>query len=539
MALVAIPLSISLALAGGATPTMGIITAVWAGLLAALLGGSNFNVVGPTGALSGILAAFALTHGAQALPYLAVLSGLLIAVVFALRLERFIILIPASVVHGFTLGVALTIGLNQFNFALGLAPHVQHDTLVANLLESLRHLGEINLAAAGLFVAGLALLLVLSARAPKVPWIILVALGGMGLGALSRLHVVPLMLPTLLSKFGQIPGQIAAPVLPSLHGLNAGLIAPVFTITLVAVLETLISAKIADGMTRTKANQRREMLGLAIANIGSGLMGGIPATAALARTSLNVKTGARHRTSAGLAALTVALISAVLLPFFSYLPLAIVASILVFVALRMVKAEHFAQLYRYDRASFYLSLAVAAITFGIDPMIGIGVGVGAALLMFVYRLSAANAEVNLNDEAHNIIQRVPATSLAAAEHQGDTVVYRFTGELIYLNAQAHLKAVERINGDTSAVILSLRRLYYLDTDGIEALAEMVESLERRDMVVMVAGANQLIAPLLQRAVWYQQLKRDGRIAETTDQALTSLRRRRSRTGTYVAPSLAA
>ena len=130
VSLVSIPLSISLAVAAGATPLMGIITAIWAGLLAAIFGGSNFNIVGPTGALSGILAVFAISHGANSLPALAILSGIIIIISFIFHFEKYIILIPSSVIHGFTLGVAFIIGLNQLNFALGLKNLPVHESFI-------------------------------------------------------------------------------------------------------------------------------------------------------------------------------------------------------------------------------------------------------------------------------------------------------------------------------------------------------------------------------------------------------------------------
>ena len=145
VSLVSIPLSISLAVAANATPLMGIITAIWAGLLASILGGSNFNVVGPTGALSGILAIFAISHGAGALPSLAIVTGLIIIIFFVFHLEKYIILIPSSVIHGFTLGVAFIIGLNQINFALGLKDLSAHEHYIQNVFESLKNIGQIDI----------------------------------------------------------------------------------------------------------------------------------------------------------------------------------------------------------------------------------------------------------------------------------------------------------------------------------------------------------------------------------------------------------
>ena len=204
VALVSIPLSVSLALAAGATPQMGIITAVWAGLAAAILGGSSFNIVGPTGALSGILAAYALSHGVETLPLLAILSGVLILIVFVLKLERYIVLIPASVIHGFTLGVALIIGLGQLNSAFGISPKQIHESFIGNLFETFGHIGDFVLASTVFTIAGVVFLHVLSKFLPKFPAAIILTMLGIVLGMLTEKNICDMNLATIDSKYGEI-----------------------------------------------------------------------------------------------------------------------------------------------------------------------------------------------------------------------------------------------------------------------------------------------------------------------------------------------
>lgn len=526
VSLVSIPLSISLALAAGATPLMGIITAVWAGILAALLGGSHYNIVGPTGALSGILATYAFLHGVEALPFLAILTGVMVLAVFLLKLERFIVLIPGSVVHGFTLGVAFIIGLNQLNFALNLNGLHKHERFIDNLLESLRHISDANVAIALITVAGIALLLLLSKYAPKIPGVIILALVGILLGYLSNTGVMAFDLPTLATKYGDIPAKIIAMPTFSLGMLTRDAVATGFTIMLIAILETLISAKIADGMTKTKFNQRKEIFGLALANVGAGLFGGIPATAALARTTLNVNTGANHSTSAIVSSVAIAVISLLLLPYFKFLPLAMVAAILIYVAIKMVKGEHYRQLYRFDKQAFYLSLLVAAVTIIWDPIVGIAVGTVITLLAFVNQLATANAEINVNDAEHKLIQRLPAQELDTMSREGDLVVYRFAGELVYINAQSHIETIRRLSDDVHTVVLSMRNLYYVDLDGIESLAEIIDDLMVHKKKVVLAGIGKTIQPLMEKAHWYQNMVKKGDVYDSTPDALAALRKKK-------------
>lgn len=526
VALVSIPLSISLSLAGGGTPQMGIITAIWAGLIASLLGGSNYNIVGPTGALSGILASYALLHGIATLPLLAILTGIIILVVFLLRLERFIILIPASTIHGFTLGVAFIIGLNQLNGALGITPHEVHETFIANLFESIEVIGSLNLIVTAIFLVGVTALFYLKSAFPKFPNVIFVALIGVGLGLLSDQGVLPFTLPTILTKYGAIPSAIFSFSTFSsdvISNINKSLLLTALAVSVVAILETLISAKIADGMTRTRFNERKEIFGLAIANIGSGLLGGIPATAALARTSLNISTGATNKMSATISSIAVAIISVIFISYFQYLPLCMVAAILVYVAARMVTAEHFKELYHYDRRSFYLALFVAFITVVWEPIIAIGIGTIISLLLFVNDLATANAEVNINNHKNKLLNRVSAGELASIKNHGATIVYRIAGEFVYINSQSHRTYLETINSKTKRVVISMRNLYYIDVDGLNCLGEIIETLKLQGKKVAITSINQHIEPLLNKSKWFIKFKKEGFVYQSTPDALKNLK----------------
>lgn len=521
VSLVSLPLSISLSIASGATPLMGVITAVWAGLFAAVFGGSNYNIVGPTGALSGLLAAFALTHGAQALPLLALLSGLITFVAFLLRWERYIVFIPASVVHGFTLGVAFIIGLNQLNFAFGLSNLPVHSEFIANVGESLRNLGNANLVATTLFASGLCALLFIAKKFPKTPGAIFLAGAGIGLGYLSETGTVPIQLQTLFSRYGEIPASIFSFPDLSLSAIDRATVLAATTVAIVAILETLISAKIAGGMTRTKFNQRKELFGLAVANVASGLTGGIPATAALARTALNVRAGATHSSSAIINAISVAIIALVLLPAFKYLPLAIVASILVFVAIRMVEREHFKHLFRHDRYAFGLSIFVAGVTVIEDPILGIVAGSAVALLGVVKKLSQVQGEITINRN-REFLGRHLAQSLKELEDHGDILVYRLAGELTYINCQGLCETADLIKEDTKKVVLGFRNLFYVDIDGLDNIAEIIESLEQRGKIVALSGINPAIAPFIEKTEWYKRLAKQKLLFSSSRQAVTAL-----------------
>lgn len=522
VSLVSIPLSISLAVAANSTPIMGIITAFWAGLIASLFGGSNYNIVGPTGALSGILAMFAITYGATSLPALAIMSGVIILIFFVLHFERYIILIPSSVIHGFTLGVAFIIGLNQINSAFGLKGLIQHEKFISNVLESFSHLGQFDPGTVILFLGTLITLFVFLKLIPKIPGPIIVAPIGIFLGYLSEVGIIGAKFQTLHSKFGDIIGSeiFRMPSL-SFNFMDINLFKAGLAIAVVAILETLISAKIADNMTKTKSNHRKEMLGLGFANFASGIFGGIPATAALARTSLNVKSGATNKISATISSIMIALVSVVFISYFKYLPMAVVASILMYVAFRMVEAEHFKHIYTHNKSAFGVSIVVALITVIQDPIVGILVGSVISLLIFVNHFSKAQSEIIINKDKKMVAKIQTLKFNEMEKHGGDVIVYRFAGQMNYINSQSHLENLSKING-AHTLILNFRNLFYIDVDGLDSLKEIIDSMKEKGKKVIISSAGPFIIPVLEREDWFEEMKRASMVFNSTTEALKTL-----------------
>jgi len=517
VSLVSMPLSISLAVASGSTPTNGIITAIWAGLIAAIFGGSNFNVTGPTGALSGLIAAHVVIHGASSLPILALIAGGFILLAYALKLQRYLIFIPSSVVNGFTLGVALIIGFNQMNAALGLYGLPKHEKFFENIVESFKHIPDTSLSTFGVFALFLIAIFALRKTLPRLPGALALSPIGILLGYLATTEAIPLKLATLGSVFGTIEFKFFE--VPSLE-FSPVFITTAAAIALVAILETMLSAKIADGMTGTKHNEKKEMLGLGLANIASGLAGGIPATAALARTALNIKTGATDKMSAAISSISLALISFLLLRYFSYIPMAVIAAILVFVAVQMIEREHFARFYRYQRSGFWISILVAGVTFYEDPIIGIIFGTALALLLFVERLSRGHFDIKLNTFEDGIVRSISGDRLDEIEEDADVLLYSIKGKLAYINSRAHIDRFEQNLSKYKVVILRLRSVYFIDLDGAEALDEIIEIIEKRGQKVCLTSTSQNVADLLEQvSLNYKKLKERGLVFKKAREAL--------------------
>ena len=521
VSLISIPLSVSLAVASNASPTVGILTAVWAGLMAAIFGGSHYNIVGPTGALSGIIAVFVITQGAALLPSLAVITGLIILLSYFLRLERYLIFVPGSVIHGFTLGVAFIIGLNQLNGALGLTGLKQHPEFVANIKESLVHLGNASASALGIFVVFLIGLLLFKKYIPKLPGAIFLAPVGIFLGYLSEKGLISLDLITLGEKFTDISFTL---IEVSHFSWNIAILKTALVVALVAILETMLSAKIADAMTQTKYNERHEMLGLSMANIVVGLFGGMPATAALARTALNVKTGATNRLSGIINSVAVAVIAAFFLSSFQFIPLPVVSAILVFVAIGMIEKGHFERLWCADRPSFWVALLVALVTILVDPMYGILIGVAVALLLFVRKITEGPCDVKLNSSEKGLLaEGKDEDEIKHIKEDADIALYSFRGKLCYLNSKSHLSRFETGFRDYKTIILRLKEVDFIDMDGVEVFDEIVRLLEKRGQKVLVTGVfDPAEAVLDQLSHTYSDLKDNNQTFTKTTEALASL-----------------
>ncbi len=526
VALISIPLSLSLAIASGATPLQGILTAVWAGLVYSFFAGSKYNVVGPAGALSGILALFAFAHGFEALPSLAVITGLFILVAYFLKLERYLVFVPASALHGFTLGVALTIGLGQFNFAFGLSGLPKHEKLVDNLSESFHHISAASPITSVVFLVFLAGLFLFSRWTPKMPGAVILAPIGIIIGMLSSKGMIPFALQTLQSTYGDVQMRLFAFTQPT---VSWDIVITALTVAFVAILETLISANIADGMAKTKHKygRRKEMKALAFANIASGIFGGLPATGVFARTALNVKTGATDRTACFLQSVFVALISIFLFGYFKYIPLAVIAAILVFAAIRMVELHHYRRAYDFDRHGFWIMILVAFLTVYHDPMMGILAGTAIALVLFMEKMSQGQFELVFNNPDQHVLGSVMGDKsvVMSEDHtfeQCHTMVYSLKGQLAYLNALAHIDRFEKKLTDYEHVILRFRELSFIDLDGVDAFDEIVDIVERKGKQVYVSGVNQLVETMLSHSKHYHRLKQNGRVFNKTTSVLSSL-----------------
>lgn len=505
ISLISIPLSVSLSVASGVQPVVGIITAIWAGIVAALFGGSNYNIIGPTGALSGIIAAIALEHGPATISAVALMAGLFIFVASLLKLERFFIYIPSSVIHGFTLGIAFIIIKSQIKGAIGLTS--KQDFMAYQFSPTII-----------IFFMSIAILSISRKLLPLIPGALIVTPLGILLGYCKYLGIITFPLATLGSTFGQLKAQII--LFPNVF-FQSALIIPALTVACIALLETMLSAKIADGMTATRHNQRKEMFGLALANITAGLVGGMPATAALARTAFNIKIGATSSLSALISSILVAFWSLLCLSYFTFLPMVVIAAILIFIAFNMIECEHFERFWIYDKANFAVALLVALATVYHDPMSGIFIGTALSLLLFVQKLAHGHFEI-LETTEHKKMAAISDETKAVLKAK-NAIIYSIKGPLTYINSQAHISRFETRFSAYSSIILVLDEITFIDLDGIDALDDLIDICqERKQHLVLISTSMYLNNMLTKTSKHFKELENNGFVSGTISSALSNL-----------------
>lgn len=524
VSLVSIPLALALTIASGGNPTQGIITAFAAGFIAALLGGSQFNITGPTGALSGILISYTLMYGANALPFIAILSGVFIFISYLFRLEKYIIFIPRSVVNGFILGVAFIIAFGQIDNIFGLSNLPKEANILVNTFHSLKNIPQTQIAVFILFALSTIFIIIWNKRIKKIPGEIVIAALGVLLVAALQHFDSSLQFTTLGDKYPSIHGALFVNIFNDFSFdmfLSKDIWFVSMAVALTSILETLLSGQIAENMSKQKFDRRKEVFGLSMANIGSGLLGGIPATAALVRTALNYKSGATSKVSAMINALLIIVIALFFMQYFKLLPMAIIASILICVAIGMVEIEHLKHFWINERFSFFLTLFVAFVTLLEDPIAGIWIGTSISLILFVNKISKGQTELLLFNDNKMTESVLKDEFIKKTEISSDIVVYKITGTLTYVNMPAHLETIKKIKGN-KFVVISVRHVFYADTDGVLLLTEIIEILKNQNEKIYLSGINKELEKYIKHEDFYKQKLIEGKVFSRTTEAINSI-----------------
>ncbi|MBK6332289.1 MAG: STAS domain-containing protein [Thermomonas sp.] len=481
VAIVALPLAMALAIASGTTPDKGLVTTVVAGLLISALGGTRFQIGGPTGAFIPVVYVVISAHGFDGLVLATLMAGILLVFAGLMKVGALMRFMPQPLVTGFTSGIAVIIAASQLKDALGLPLETVPAEFIPRIRLLAAHLGEANPTALALAAGSVALIVGLRRHAPRAPGFLLAVLLSAALVALAGLQV-----DTIASRFGGIPSSLPMPQWPalSLERLLA-LVPAALTIAFLAGIESLLSAVVADGMSGGKHRPNTELVAQGVANVASALVGGLPATGAIARTATNIRSGARSPLAGVLHAVFVLGFMLLLAPLAGYVPLPTLAGVLLVVAWNMSEREHFMHTLRAPKGDRAVLLATFATTVLVDLTFAIEVGIVIAAFVFMSRMAdvvevQSGLQLSDGDDAPEDL-----TQRARVPH--DVQVYRISGPLFF-GATGRLESVlDDAATPPRAYILRMGQVPMVDASGVHALKTLYERCRRRGTQLVISG----------------------------------------------------
>ncbi|MCE1241508.1 MAG: STAS domain-containing protein [Azonexaceae bacterium] len=502
----ALPLAMAFAIASGASPTAGIWTAIVAGFLISLFGGSRVQIGGPTGAFIPIIYGIVAVHGFANLLGATMLAGMLLLIMGISRMGQLIRFIPVSVVIGFTNGIAVVIFLAQIKDFFGL----QIDHLPAEFFARIKilaaHAATVDLPTLALSVACFVFLLSYNRLAQHIsplrrapgPLVVLIA-GTVAAWALD------LPVETIGSRFNGIPQEVPAFGLPSLSIHDFGkLISPAITIALLGAIESLLSARVADGQIDDRHDPNQELVAQGLANLAAPLFGGFAATGAIARTTTNVRTGGRTPIAGIIHAGVLLAIVLIAAPLAAYVPLATLSAIVMVVAINMGEWHEFKELRRYSWNYRVILVSVFLVTVLFDLTIAVELGMVLASLFFIYRMSELTRieRLTLDEEAGEPRFLYPDGTMRVA-------AWQLFGSLFFGAVNKLEELLDPRAGHPEIVMLDMTRLVQLDTTGLEGLENLLDKLRKRGCTLIVCGLNAQPASLLERSGFTEHLGRDN------------------------------
>jgi len=500
--LVALPLAMAFGIASGVTPQAGLYTAVVAGFLISALGGSRTQVGGPTGAFVVIVAGIVARFGISGLAMVTAMAGVLLLLMGLTGLGAAVRFIPRMVVIGFTNGIAILIASTQIKDFLGLRTGAVPSEFLPRMRLLVEHLASINTAAVALGLATLAIILLFPRVTKRIPSSIVALLVCTGVSVLFHLPV-----ETIGSKFGGIPRGLPPFALPDFHSEHIlPLIPAAFTVAMLAALESMLSAVVADGMTGDRHNPNVELVAQGVANIVSPLFGGIPATGAIARTATNIRSGARSPVAGMVHALTLLGILLVAAPLASYIPLATLAAVLFVVAYNMGEWNEIGAIFQMDLAAISVWLATFALTVFADLTVAVAVGMSLAALLYIYRIADTTTVTPVTDEY--IRDGLPHV-LQGRILPPYVTLLRIHGPFLFGTTEKLAEATANLDAFAPVVILRLRNMTAVDATGIHAIESFAKRLHESGRTMLLCGAMQQPSKLLGGARFLDRVGREN------------------------------
>jgi sulfate permease, SulP family len=528
VAIVALPLSMAIAIACGLSPDRGLYTAIIGGFIVSALGGSRFQIGGPAGAFIVLIYSIVQRQGYDGLVLATVMAGAIMLVVGFMRWGTYIKYIPYPVTVGFTAGIATIIFASQIKELLGLDVAKEPAELVPKLEALGAAIGTIHPATVILSLLAIAIILGIRRLRPGWPGMLIAVAVCAALTGLLHLDVA-----TIGSRFGGVPQSLPAPVLPVFDLAKMRTLLPdAFSIALLGSIESLLSAVVADGMSGRRHRSNCELVAQGVANIAAVIFGGMPVTGTIARTATNVRTGAKGPISGILHAIYVLLFMLVAAPLASYIPLAALGAVLAVVSWNMAEKAEFAALIRSSKGDALVLLSTFLLTIFESLTLGIAVGVTLGAFLFLHRM-AESIEVQNGgtfsgeDQADDYDGKRTAYDAKAAS-DADFMVYKISGAFFFGATSTVSAALAEIGKYPSTFVFDFTDVPLIDTTAAKALESFVHKLRRADTHVYIAGARSgvrgtlLASGLHDPEVLYTSTVDDARACVQTMRVVTPL-----------------
>jgi sulfate permease, SulP family len=515
--IVALPLALAFGIASGVRPDQGLVTAIVAGFIISALGGSRVQIGGPAGAFVALLYAIVEKYGVANLLIATMMAGVLLFAMGAFKLGNLVRFIPVSIITGFTAGIAVIIGLAQVKDFLGLVMPKVPSNFFSQLSAIFTHLHSVNWTAFGIGAASLAMIVLwpvkqqqaitrwrrITAKLPSTLMVLVV----------FSLAVWGFNLPveTIGSKFGALPSGLPMPAIPAFDWQTAqNLVAPTLAIALLCAIESLLCARMADGLIGDRHDPNQELMAQGVANFITPWFGGIAATGTIARTVTNVRAGARSPIAGIIHALTLLAIVLVAAPLASHIPLAALAAILLWVAYSMGDWREFAKLKQYSMFYRTTLLSTFFLTVVFDLVVAVEVGLILSCLFFIYRVSSLTK-----------VEEMPLPVDTALRADGKKIaVYRLFGSLFF-GSVAKLEALlDPARELPDILILDMHQVINIDTTGLDALESLYARLEKSGGQLLLAGLNEQPRSLVARSRFADTVGANNMYA-TLEDALTA------------------
>ncbi|MGC3020272.1 SulP family inorganic anion transporter [Brevibacterium sp. FAM 24630] len=473
--IVALPLALGFGVSSGLTAEQGLVTAIVAGFLAAVFGGSHIQISGPTGAMAVVLVPIVASQGASAVVAVTLIAGIIVVAAGLLRLGRAVSFIPWPVIEGFTLGIAAIIFLQQVPFVTTAQESLPGEHSTNALVAATQLIAEADWSYVPYSLAAVGIVVVCMVVSPKIHPSIPGSLVG-----IIIVTVLAALIPNPLATIGTIPQSLPAPSIPSIDLTQiAGLLPAAGTIAALAAIESLLSVRVAASMSDSGAyHPDRELVGQGIASIGSSLFGGMPATGAIARTSVNIRAGGRTRLASIVHALVLLVIVLIAAAPVGQIPLAALGGVLFVTAVRMIHLSTLRAIMLSTRSDAIGFIVTALITISFDLIVAVGIGMVVAAVFALRNLSRATGVT---------IERVEDE---ADPHFGDQsiAIVRFDGPLFFASSDRVFDEVTKLD-EVVVVVLRMSQLELVDATGARILSEVVRAFERRGITVLIKGVK--------------------------------------------------